>query len=709
MKLHRRATVMLAAVLLAPAAWAQASWHGTLEPARNGQTFTPTEPLQIDLPASVNSQSRAQLSLELDAIDVTALAHLSDQGISYTPLQALEPGKHQVHLVTYDDKGNVLEHGAWTFMVGAEAAPAAVTNGTAAGEAAPATPSTTRLHADLSLGGSGRIADHNLAAPQPARFSSEGSASLGMTTQGKRWSTATQVDLTEAVPEVTANTVNPGTTGGGQAGVQLAQFSVSAQSETTHLMAGDQSLPYNGLAVSQLNRRGVSGTTQIKPLRADVGVFSMRSDVISGLGYGLGVNDPGHRVSGIVFGLHPLAHADALNLILAYVSGSGAPDGTATYNVPQQVPPVGRAWGVDADSQLLGRRLHMHAAVARSDYDFGAPNLPSRSDTARNFLVSYQPGAGTNSMPRKVSSLTTLSYQSTGNYFRSLANNAISPGLREWQLTQNLGGSIWSLQGTYALDSDNVDQDPLLATIYTRRQQLAAALFPSSNPEPGSFAAWLGTPNYSVSYDASRSRNGTLPDPKYPHADIDINNFNASAQFSHPRWNWNLGLMLGSTTDHTGQQPDTRVFGPTFGANVTLGDSGSAGFAVQYSDTYDRTARSHSRDTSYNIFASGDVVKSVLTGQLNFSITHTAQAVSQFMGIPQPGMSYNTRTFSGGLLWHALAARTNHPGVDLSLNGVWNHGGYPTVQGNMGMPSDNFQVFLKASLILPLRYPGGSP
>ena len=95
--------------------------------------------------------------------------------------------------------------------------------------------------------------------------------------------------------------------------------------------------------------------------------------------------------------------------------------------------------------------------------------------------------------------------------------------------------------------------------------------------------------------------------------------------------------MLGRTTDHTGQQDSNRVFGPTLGANLTLGQSGSVGFALQYTDTYDRVQSTHSRDTSYNLFASGDLVSGALNGQLNYSITRTAQAVSQFMGIATAG------------------------------------------------------------------------
>ena len=178
-----------------------------------------------------------------------------------------------------------------------------------------------------------------------------------------------------------------------------------------------------------------------------------------------------------------------------------------------------------------------------------------------------------------------------------------------------------------------------MTTIYTRRLQLTAGLFPSGGTNGGT--GWLGTPYYSLSFDGSRSRNGMLANPGDPRTDLDITNLNASAQFSHPRWNWNLGLMLGRNTDHTHLQDDTRSFGPTLGANVTLGATGSLGFALQYTDTYDRSADSHSRDTSYNIFASGDLVENRLSSQFNFSITRTAQAVSQFMGTPVPGMSYN--------------------------------------------------------------------
>ncbi len=703
MRIENLSTIfLLSALVLVSTAWAQDSWQAQLEPPRSQQAFTPTESLHIDLPASLQAETRSRLALEVDAIDVTALVEQSDAGLTYTPVQAFKPGPHRVRLVEYDDRGAVHEHGVWSFTVAAIAKVAGPAGTIPASQAAAVTPTTAQFRADVSLAATERVAKHGLSAPLPARFSSDGSASLGLTTKGAHWSTVTQVDLTEASPQNITSPVNPGGPASSGRSVQLGQFSISAQSATTHLVVGDQSLPYNGLVVSQLNRRGISGTMKVQPWHGRIGVFSMRSNVISGFSHGLGVTDPEHRVSGALLDLHPFKRAEELRLTLAYASGRGAADGTATYNVPLLNTPSGSAYGLDVDSQLLDRRLHVHAALARSEYDFGVPSLPRRADSARNFMVSYLPGSASGSSP--VSSQTTLSYQSTGNFFRSLANPMIAPDLSQWQLAQSLNGQSWSLQGGFGLGSDNVDSNPALATVYTRRMQGAVGLSPSSSPQPGSFAAWLGTPYYSLSVDASRSRNGKRPTASYPRTNLDISNLNASAQFSHERWNWNLGLLLGRTTDHTGQQNNTSVFGPTFGANITLGSRGSLGFAMQYTDTYDRTVRHHSLDTSYNIYGSSDLVANKLSMQFNFSITRTAQAVSQFMGQPIPSASYNTRTLSGGLIWHALAARSNHPGLDLSLTGTWNHGGYP-VQ-TPGYSADNYQIFLKVNVVLPWRYPG---
>lgn len=709
MKWMVRCMLVLAGVALqVPQIHAQAAWQATLENAKQGPAFTPTEALHLDFPASVGANERAQLALELDDIDVTALADSSETGLAYTPLQALQPGMHHLHLVEYDASGAMHDHGSWTFKVAPAAPPAQVAGATAPGNAGrTAAPGNTKLRADISLGGSERVADRNIPSPEPARFSSDGSASLGMTTQGSRWRTDTEVDLLEASPQEAGSGVNAGAAPQSTRDLQLGQFNFMAQSDASRFALGDQTLPYNSLVVSQLNRRGVSGDVHIKRLGASVGAFSMRSDVISGFAHGLGVGDPDHRVSGVLLGLHPLRRDDALALTLAYASGSGAADGVGTYSVPFQKAPTGQAWGVDADSVLLEQRVHVHAAYAHSGYDFGVPTLPHRTDDARNFLFSYQTGAGASGQPAKVSGLTTLSYQSTGTYFRSLANTGITPDLREWQLAQSLNGSSWSLQGNYALDADNVDRNPALTTVYTRRVQLTAGLFPSGGADGGT--GWLGTPYYSLSFDGSRSRNGMLARPGDPRTDLDITNLNASAQFSHPRWNWNLGLMLGGTTDHTGVQPDNRVFGPTLGANVTLGQTGSLGFAAQFSDTYDKVARSHSRDTSYNLFASGDLVEGRLSGQFNFSITRTAQAVSQFMGSPVPASSYSTRTLSTGLVWHALLPQSNRPGLDMSLSGVWNHGGYPTQYAMPGMATDDFQIFLKVNMVLPWRHPRSTP
>ena len=701
MMIRRLSPVMLL-FWAAFAAWGQnAAWQATLEPAQPAATYAPTETLQLDFPHKLDARARSQLALEMDAIDVTALADAHDSGMSYTPLQALAVGSHQLRLVSYDDRGAMQVHGSWTFNVAAAAVPT-----TSSGAASTPTHPPTRLRADLALSGSERVADHALSQPVPARFSTDGSAALGMQTQGDRWSTTTEVDLTEAGPAATATAVNPGVPGSSQAALQLGQFSFAAQSENVHLVAGDQSLPYNGLVVSQLSRRGLSGRAKVKPLHADIGVFSVRSDVISGFSHGLGVGDRDHRVSGGLFDWHPLANPEALDLALAYAGGRGAPYGLASYSTPLQTTPAGNAYGIDLDSQLWQRQVHLHGAVARSTYDFGTPGLPRRADSARNLSLSYQPASTSNASGAPgVSSVTSLSYQSTGTYFRSLANPGVTPDMRQWQLSQSLGGSIWSLQGNVGLDADNVDHNALITTVYTRRLQLAASVFPTSSGSPG----WLGTPYYSLSLDASHSRNGARAKSTDPRTDLFISSINASAQFSHTRWNWNLGVMLGRTTDHTGQQDSNRVFGPTLGANLTLGQSGSIGFALQYTDTYDRVLFTHDRNASYNLFASGDLVSGVLNGQLNYSITHTAQAVSQFMGTPQPGMSYDTRTLNGSLLWHALPVHTNRVGLDVSLSGLWNHGGYPTVAGMPMLPADTYQVFLKVSLVMPLRHPGDTP
>ncbi len=708
MNVRRLSRAMALSLLLAPvAAWSQSAWNARLEAARQGGSYTPTESLRLVFPQTLDATARGELALELDAIDVTALASSNADGMAYTPLQPLQPGKHTLRLVSYDDQGAMQVHGTWSFTVQARsAAPVA------SGEEPAPVPSRTRMRADIALGGSERVADQGLGATPPARFSSDGSASLGMTTQGARWGTATQVDLTEAGPQATATAVNPGGPGTQNRSVQLGQFSVAAQTDSVHLKAGDQTLPWNGLVVSQMSRRGLSGRVDVKPMHAGIGVFSVRSDVISGFAHGLGVGDADHRVSGGLVDWRPLPEADALDLTLAYAGGRGASDGLATFNTPLAHTPSGTAWGMDLDSQLLGHRLHLHGALARSTYDFGVPSLPRRSDTARNLSMSYQPARSADaSGAPAVYSQTALSYQSTGTYFRSLANPGVTPDLRQWQLSQNLGGQSWSLQGSFGLDADNVDHNTLLTTVYTRRLQMTVSLFPasSSRDDGGGWAHWLGTPYYSLSMDASHSRNGARADIRDPRTDLMITSFNASAQFSHPRWNWNLGLMLGGTTDHTGQQDSNRLFGPTLGANVTLGQSGNAGFALQYTDTYDRVLFTHSRDASYNLFLSGDLIGNALNGQLNYSITHSAQAVSQFMGTPQPGMSYNTRTLNGSLLWHALPVQTNRAGLDVSLSGVWNHGGYPTVMGMPMMPVDTYQVFLKVNLVLPLRHPGESP
>jgi len=73
---------------------------------------------EVGLPADLTSAQIAHLGVEIDDIDVTAIAHIGGGKIVYTPPQPLASGAHRLRVVEYASDGRLTPRGTWRVTTG---------------------------------------------------------------------------------------------------------------------------------------------------------------------------------------------------------------------------------------------------------------------------------------------------------------------------------------------------------------------------------------------------------------------------------------------------------------------------------------------------------------------------------------------------------------------------------------------------------------
>ena len=745
-----RRTCLTLALLLALAGngHAQAADTWTLQPPAQS-SVAPGATLNVGVPDTLTPVQLAALAVAVDGIDVTALAQVQAGRVSYTPVTPLAPGGHVLTLVEYAASGQMIARGSWSFSVPAPQ-PATVAAGTgptggsatptgsAAGAgAAPSTAVTAAIPAGPTTAGSAmpaggwvvqgsagvtanaRVAQSDLTPPAPRRIALSGDFNVTATHPLASWTAvATFSGLYGS---------NTGTALTGQ-GLQPAQMQLALKHGTDSVVLGDQTIAYDNLLISGLSRRGVSANAGGLPLQGQASAFALRDSSLAGFYGGLGVTNPGDRVSGAMVQTHPLTHApDALMLSAGFVSGTApaglsvvapvpglsgslSPSGSLGALGSGTVVPAqsgsGNAWMVGFDSQLLGSLLQLHGQYAGSSFDFpGAAGMPAvtAGDHAESLGADFSAP-----LPKAWSLSANLGDQSVGTYFRSLANPALAPD--QWTLSSSatLSGHGLALSANAARSEDNTDDNPAIATVRTAPRGLNLSYGPAL---PTGITGWLGTPSLSLAWQAARTRSITAPAGSVAVASR-VGNDSATLNFAYPRWSWQLGWTTGSFTDYTGQQDDTRNQGPTLGVNLMLGASGMLGLNTQLVTTSDLRQGSSTLDRNIALTAGDSLFADRVSAQLSLSINHNVQQQVPGLLPPLVAASGSTlKTASAQIAWHALPATATRGGLDLGLSLSWNdssglNSAVLTSSGLGALATHGYQAFLTVSTTWPLAFGG---
>jgi hypothetical protein len=658
-------------------------------------SLAPTDALTVALPSDLSAAQIAGLGVEVDHIDVTALAQIGGGKIAYRPPQPLDVGAHELRVVEYGGDGRLIPRGQWTFTVAAN--------------------DTTERKRGWSVKGSvgatlsERVAESDLSEPAPSRFTANGTFDVKAVRTLAEWSA-------EATFNGLYGTENGTSAIGGQA-VQPGQMQLALRHQKDNLILGDQTLPFDNLAISGLARRGVSGHLAALPFDSEATGFSVRDSSLEGFYGGLGVGDSSDNVSGVMFQSHPIrGAAQALTVQAGFVTGNSPgglslaapyPGGNGSFppnagSVVQVQSGSGDAWVLGLSSAVPGTALKLNAQFASSSFDFpgimGQPNSRA-DDNAYSWNLGYiQPLGGRWTLS------ANAAYQNIGTYFVSLANPTLSPDRRTANLTGTLSGHGLNVTAGGGFTQDNTDDSAAIATVRTLPRNANVSYSPAL---PASVTSWLGAPGLNLAWQDARSHNETLPMGSEATAS-DVVNDTATLNFSYAHFSWQAGLTGGKFRDYTGMQDDTNTFGPTAGINVTLGGKGFLSLNLQQLDAHDLKMDTHTLDHNYSFTGGDSFWSDRLSAQLTFSVNHNTQQIIPGSIPPQlVGNDVVLKTATGQLTWHAVRATRTRGGLDVGLSSSWNessglNSAALTTQGFESLATHGFQGFLTVSSKWPL-------
>jgi len=659
-------------------------------------SVTPTGSLSVGIPSDLTPTQLASLAIEIDQIDVTALARIGSGSIVYASPQPLTAGTHQLRVVEYAG-GRMIARGQWSFNV---ATP---------GQGGPARGWSVKGSAGLTA--SERVAESNLTPPTPPAFTANGTFDVKAVRTVSEWTAQASLEGLYGSDNGTSEV-------SGQ-GLQPAQMQASLERHKDGIVVGDQTLPFDNLAISGLSRRGVSGHLVNLPADTDLTGFSVRDSTLAGSYGGLGVGDSDDLVSGAVVQSHPISGAPkALTLQAALVAGSTPgglstvvpyPGGNGTFppntplgSVTSVQPGSGSAWVIGAASELPGTTLQLNGQFARSSFDFtGGSGQPSTHANDDAYVLGTSYGLP---LPAQWTLAANATYQYVGTYFTSLANQTLPPDRRAATVSATVSGHGVALSGSDGFTEDNTDGNSTLPTVRSLPRTLNLSYSPTV---PASVSAWLGTPSANLSWQDARTHNTTLPAGAQP-TDSDVVNDSATLNFAYSHLSWQIGVTGGEFRDYTGQQDNTDTFGPTAGINATFAGSGFAGFNLQLLDAHDLQQDTHTLDKNYALTGGDTFWANRMTAQLTLSINHNTQQVIPGTLPPQlVGTDVVLKTATAQLTWHAVAPTRTRGGLDVGLSAAWNessglNSSVLTSQGFTALATRGMQTFLTVSSRWPL-------
>lgn len=629
--------------------------------------FAADEALIIRIPAEAGAEI-GELAVELDGFDVTALLRTDGGLLILDPPQALASGEHSLRLVQYRADGSILERGAWTFEVRDTAALRETSAAANAG-------------VDLTY----RFIDNDLADPPP-RPGAQGAGDATARIADGPWSL-------DATANYFLNSQEDQTVDGRHLDVGEYLFTGRYDAAPTELdvRLGHHDLGADNLIMADFYRRGISIGLSQPDESLSVTAFALRSEPTLGIDNFTGVGDSDNRVQGVTVAARPIAAlSENVQVTGTFYQGETRAIGAANGIAGEESEGTGGSLALD--TFWLDRRLRLRGEAAFSRFDFDDDgDLPADNDLAYSFLGSYALIPGREADGKYVNWDIGVEHKQVGTFFASIANPFIVADRRTTSAFTNLTWGEVSAQAQAGFETSNVEALNALPTDRTLFATLGTTYTPAVTPDEDGDYGWLGQPTFGLSVTFTDGKQIDLPAGFLgTGGDYLAISTTLSAASYYGNWGWNLSQTVSSFEDRSGTSGDTMNYltdlGLQFQPDAGLSINPYAQFSVFRDDGTNQDLDSF----NLGIDIAADLIPDKVSATLNGSMNPTG-------GMGDTPDSY----FVGGeVLWNAIPADVNQPGVALALTGSYQH----TEDAAFDVPDDVVQVFGKVKLTLPLAY-----
>lgn len=571
------------------------------EPAPNTESASATPHVSIQFADPSQVTVKDQLLLELDRVDVSALAQLADGKIQFDPTTPLAPGSHEVRLTGKLADGRAFQEITWSFTVAQANNPRSWTFGL--------TPSITWEHGFQQQG------------PNP----NQDRVSSNIALNGQ--STA-PIQTT-----ITSNLQGQDTPGPSGKDFDLANFNATLSTRNGSTIGlWDVQPNFDALVVSNLARRGFSFQQKLPFLNSGVDVFLVRAETLFGIKHGFGLADSNQRLDGFSYFFSPLKVPEKLTLRALYFRGENAIEQGFNFGGVTRGS-KGDAYGFALSSSIFSNQMRAELFGAWSNFDFNASDgFSGNKDKAFLGRLSYTP---TPAMfhGRSSAFLAQLEVQNLGTFFKSLGNPFLVSDRRGVNLTSSWNWGSVGFTGGASRFHDNVDDLAILPTVDNTAYSGGFNITPQSTTGPPKFPA--------VSFTAARSEQQSIHAvAAFLAVHNIVDTYGSVISLARNPLNLTLNLSYAVNRDLNNRVPDTDSKNATLGAFFAPRPSWSFGPSVSFTRTADRDAKVDTDLWTYSLTSGFPIFPNALTldGQLSYSSTEASNFLnrsSTFSGTAQ--------------------------------------------------------------------------
>lgn len=628
--------VCLIAIWNVPA-YSQSEIKIDLQPPENGEFYVPNEIFRLEIPADVPVETLQRLALELDDIDITSLIKREQNFAVVQPPQPLSPGYHQLRLVENTPDGSILERGVWRFEVRRDRY-----FREAVGKV------------DTTINASQRVEAERLTN-LPDSQQQDANINLGGRLAGEDWQISGNSNFLY-------NSLSDDSIDGRS--FDVGEFFVSGNKGSGTLDMGHQTLPLDNMIVKEFQRRGISAALNNETRTMGLRVFALRTDQISGFNKGLGIGSADDRVTGISGSVSPISGAsNSLSLSTTYLTGKGSEAGqSVTGGISDG---AGDALSVVADGNTFNNRVRLRGeyAVSRFDFDGSSTGYDKERDDAVSFLAVYTGQTDSGEATGVLGWNAGIDLRRVGTYFHSLANPNLPSDKKLLSIFGNVNWSEVQLSGSFAHETDNVNDFENLPR-YRTNQITTFLTYTPQILEPSKLVEWLGRPSITAAVNKMSLEKVKDPVgvPNYPAFSQDMQVLQVQANFSREVINWGLAQSVTMLDDKEDFQPDQRSTETRLNASIRIGNSASLSPSMQWSRVKNEDSSLINRNQTINIESSWQILPDKLAGNLSYSLNRNKVEGS---------VNAKSITWTGNLDWTLVAPRTHRPGVWLWMNGVY--------------------------------------